>query len=105
RHRYKLAPDAQQIRIRIPHKRYQLFDVNQADGVIKMAAAQGKTGMTRSEGFLNIVLKTLFEVEEDNLTTWSHNIADDTPPQIERVHQEIAAKRRDLLRFLALIQD
>ncbi len=91
--------------MRIAHHRHQLFDVHEADRVIEMPATKWKPGVPRFQRLLHVLFETFFEIEEDDFAARRHDIAHDAPPQIERVHEQIAAERRDFIRLLALIED
>jgi hypothetical protein len=105
RHGNQLALDPEQIGLRIAHHRHQFLDVNEADRVIEMAAAKRKTGVARFKSLLQILLKTLLEIEKHDLAAWRHDIAHHALPEIERVDEQIAPELRDLIGFFAFIQD
>src|SRR5689334_22468717 len=85
RYRNQFAPDAQKVRIRIPHQRNQLFDMNQADAVIEVTAAKREASVAGSERFFYIVFETVFDIQKDDLAAGRHDVPDNAPAEIECV--------------------
>ena len=100
-----VAPDSQQIRLRIAHHRDQFLNVNEADRVIEMTAAKRETRVPRFQRLLHIFLETLLQIERDDLAPRRHDIAHHAAPHVESVDENIAAERGDFIRFFALIEN
>src|SRR5207248_205554 len=97
--------DPEKVGMRVAHHRHQLLDVNQADRIIEMTAAEREAGVSRLQGLLDVLLEGLLDIEKDNVPAWGHDIAHHPPAKIESIDEQIAAERRDFVRFFALIED
>ena len=57
------------------------------------------------DGFSRVRLEFVFQIEINDFPTWGHYVAHHAVPQVEDIHQQAAAKRRDFLGFLALLEN
>src|SRR5204863_9363014 len=105
RHRNQLALDPEKVGMRVAHHRDQLLYMNQADRIIEMTAAEREPGVTRLQGFLDVLLEGLLDIEENNFSARGHDVAHHSTAQIEGIEEQIAAEGRDFVRLFALIED
>src|ERR1044071_353357 len=91
-HWNELALDPEKIGLRVAHHRHQFFNVNQADRIIEMAAAEREPGVTRLQGLLYVFLKGLLDIEEDHVASWGHDIAHHPPAKIEGIDQQVSSE-------------
>src|SRR2546423_1427941 len=79
--------------------------MNEADRVIEMAAAERKAGVARFDRALDVDLEAFLEIEKHDFAARRHDIAHDALPQIERVHEQIAAQLRYFIGLFALVEN
>ena len=91
--------------MRIAHHRHQFLDVNEADRIIEIFAAERKAGVTRFDGLFHIGLEIVLQVEVNDFAARRHDVAHDAVAQVEHVKDKLAPKRRNVCRFFALLEN
>ena len=91
--------------MRIAHHGKQFLDVNEADRVIEIFAAQRKARVPGFDGLFHIRFEIVLHVEVNNFAARRHDIAHDAVAQIEHIENKFAAERRDIGGFFALLEN
>ena len=79
--------------------------MDQTNRIIEMPATKRETGVPRRQRLLHVLIEALFEIEIHDITARGHDIAHHPAPHIERVDENVASDRGNLVRLFALIED
>jgi hypothetical protein len=80
----------------IAHHEKQILDMNEADRVIEVVAAQRETGVLRLDRLFYICFEIILHIQVNDVAARCHDIAHDAVPQIQHVEYKFTAESRYL---------